>query len=122
MEQINNIISEADMLKGNICRICVTDSEKELAEMYQWASRRLANLFMWNLERFAMPGNRRNRRIRAWQQADVRRLIIRTNGTGTDAQSQKGACMFLYPDSKKCAEEYGEGPDAESDDEEERDV
>lgn len=69
-----------------------------------------------------MPGNRRNRRIRAWQQADVRRLIIRTNGTVTDAQSQKGACMFLYPDSKKCAEEYGEGPDAESDDEEERDV
>ena len=50
MEQINNIISEADMLKGNICRICVTDSEKELAEMYQWASRRLANLFMWNLD------------------------------------------------------------------------
>lgn len=52
----------------------------------------------------------------------MRRLIIRTNGMVTDAQSQKGACMFLYPDSKKCAEEYGEGPDAESDDEEERDV
>ena len=25
----------------------------------------------------------------------------------------EGACMFLYPDSKKCAEEYGEGPDVE---------
>lgn len=24
-----------------------------------------------------------------------------------------GACMFLYPDSKACAEKYGEGPDAE---------
>lgn len=36
--------------------------------------------------------------------------------------TEGGACMFLYPDSKKCAEEYGEGPDAESDDEEERDV
>ena len=23
-----------------------------------------------------------------------------------------GACMFLYPDSQNCAEEYGEGPDA----------
>lgn len=23
-----------------------------------------------------------------------------------------GACMFLYPDSKSCAERYGEGPDA----------
>lgn len=25
----------------------------------------------------------------------------------------EGMCMFLYPDSKKCAEEYGEGPDVE---------
>lgn len=24
-----------------------------------------------------------------------------------------GACMFLVPDSKACAEKYGEGPDAE---------
>ena len=24
-----------------------------------------------------------------------------------------GACMFLYPNSKACAEMYGEGPDAE---------
>ena len=24
-----------------------------------------------------------------------------------------GACMFLYPSSKDCAEMYGEGPDAE---------
>lgn len=23
-----------------------------------------------------------------------------------------GACMFMYPNSKKCAEQYGEGPDA----------
>lgn len=22
-----------------------------------------------------------------------------------------GACMYLYPDSKRCAREYGEGPD-----------
>lgn len=22
-----------------------------------------------------------------------------------------GACMFLYPDGKACAEKYGEGPD-----------
>ena len=25
----------------------------------------------------------------------------------------EGPCMFLYPDSKACAERYGEGPDAE---------
>lgn len=23
-----------------------------------------------------------------------------------------GACMFLFPNSKACAEQYGEGPDA----------
>lgn len=28
----------------------------------------------------------------------------------------EGACMFFIPDSKKCAEEYGEGPDAITDD------
>lgn len=28
------------------------------------------------------------------------------------------ACMFLYPDSKACAEKYGEGPDAEEHNEE----
>ena len=69
-----------------------------------------------------MPGNRRNRRIRAWQQADVRRLIIQTQWHGYGCTITEGACMFLYPDSKKCAKEYGEGPDAESDDNEERDV
>lgn len=28
----------------------------------------------------------------------------------------EGACMFLYPDSKACAREYGEGPDAGQED------
>ena len=27
------------------------------------------------------------------------------------------ACMFLFPDSKACAEQYGDGPDVEEDDE-----
>lgn len=31
----------------------------------------------------------------------------------------EGACMFLYPDSKACAEKYGEGPDAENKENEE---
>lgn len=30
----------------------------------------------------------------------------------------EGACMFLFPDSKRCAQEYREGPDAESQEEE----
>jgi hypothetical protein len=29
-----------------------------------------------------------------------------------------GACMFLCPDSKACAEEYGEGPDTQEETEE----
>lgn len=34
----------------------------------------------------------------------------------------EGACMFLYPDSKACAEKYGEGPDANFEDEIEGEV
>lgn len=30
----------------------------------------------------------------------------------------EGPCMFLYPDSKACAEKYGEGPDAEQEEKE----
>ena len=29
-----------------------------------------------------------------------------------------GACMFLVPNSKACAEEYGEGPDVQNNDDE----
>ena len=32
------------------------------------------------------------------------------HGYGCDITG--GACMFLFPDSKACAREYGEGPDA----------
>ncbi|MGL6198717.1 MAG: hypothetical protein ACRC3H_07265 [Lachnospiraceae bacterium] len=32
------------------------------------------------------------------------------HGYGCDVSG--GSCMFLYPDSKACAEKYGEGPDA----------
>ena len=39
------------------------------------------------------------------------------HGYGCDATG--GPCMLLYPDSKKCAEVYGEGPDAIEDDEDE---
>ena len=34
---------------------------------------------------------------------------------GWECSITEGACMFLVPNSKKCAEEYGEGPDANSD-------
>lgn len=34
------------------------------------------------------------------------------HGYGCDISG--GSCMFLYPDSKACAEKYGEGPDVVS--------
>lgn len=33
------------------------------------------------------------------------------HGWGCDITG--GSCMFLYPDSKACAERFGEGPDAD---------
>ena len=32
---------------------------------------------------------------------------------GWECAITEGACMFLTPNSKACAEKYGEGPDAE---------
>ena len=37
---------------------------------------------------------------------------------GWECSITEGPCMYLMPDSKACAEEYGEGPDAEHEDEE----
>lgn len=31
---------------------------------------------------------------------------------GWECEITGGACMFLYPSSKACAEQFGEGPDA----------
>lgn len=38
---------------------------------------------------------------------------------GWECSITEGACMFLTPNSKACAEEYGEGPDADCDEDEE---
>ena len=43
-------------LNPQIRSLTFFEMQKELAEMYQWASRRLANLFMWNLERIRNAG------------------------------------------------------------------
>ena len=32
---------------------------------------------------------------------------------GWECSITEGACMFMIPNSKRCAEMYGEGPDAE---------
>lgn len=34
---------------------------------------------------------------------------------GWECSITEGPCMYLYPNSKACAEDYGEGPDAEVD-------
>ena len=39
--------------------------------------------------------------------------IVTDEYHGYECSITEGACMFLYPDSKKCAEIYGEGPDVE---------
>lgn len=40
---------------------------------------------------------------------------------GWECSITEGMCMFLYPDSRACADMYGEGPDVETDDEIEED-
>ena len=37
---------------------------------------------------------------------------------GYGCEITEGPCVFMYPDSKRCAKEYGEGPDVFSEDEE----
>lgn len=37
---------------------------------------------------------------------------------GWECEITEGACMFFVPNSRLCAELYGEGPDAEYNDEE----
>lgn len=42
------------------------------------------------------------------------KAAFRTDGYhGYGCSITDGACMFFYPDSKSCAEQYGEGPDVE---------
>lgn len=55
--------------------------------------------------------------IEKWRQGEVScKCAVRTDEYhGWECSVSEGACMFLVPDSKRCAEEYGEGPDAEVD-------
>lgn len=42
---------ELDLLRGNICRMCVTDDEIELINMQQWCKRRVDKIFSLNRDR-----------------------------------------------------------------------
>lgn len=50
--ELNRIRNEEDMLKGNINRMCVTDSLKELYSMYDFALKRISRIYNINLEKF----------------------------------------------------------------------
>ncbi len=45
------IINEADMLKGNINRMCVTDNIEELKRMYEVAKKRIDEIYLHNEKR-----------------------------------------------------------------------
>lgn len=38
---------------------------------------------------------------------------------GWECSISGSACMYLYPNSKACAEDYGEGPDVDIDEDDE---
>ncbi len=44
-DELNRIRNEEDMLKGNINRMCVTDSLKELFSMYDFALKRISKIY-----------------------------------------------------------------------------
>lgn len=45
------IDNEYGMLKGNINRMCTSDTTNELNVMYDWAKKRLENLYLMNFYR-----------------------------------------------------------------------
>lgn len=55
-EKFKELIVEADMLKGNINRMMVTDDKNELINMYSFALRRLEKIYrervyvLWEVE------------------------------------------------------------------------
>lgn len=42
---------DMDMIKGNLNRMCVCDTIKELEEMYNFATKRLFRIYRINLEK-----------------------------------------------------------------------
>lgn len=48
---IEDTYNETQMLIGNVNRMCMCNTEKELVSMYQWANMRLGKLLQLNLKR-----------------------------------------------------------------------
>ena len=51
-DELNRIHNEEDMLNGSINGMCVTDSLKELFLMYDFALKRISEIYNINLEKF----------------------------------------------------------------------
>lgn len=49
---------EIDMLKGNINRMCVSDSIVELYDMTIWAQKRIENIYDYNKQRLMNKENK----------------------------------------------------------------
>lgn len=45
------MLSEVDMLRGNINRICVSDDVEEISQMYHYALTRLEEIMKYNVRR-----------------------------------------------------------------------
>ena len=43
--------NEIDMLRGNINRMCVADSTSEVFAQYEWARKRLEDIFNYNISK-----------------------------------------------------------------------
>lgn len=50
--------NEIDMLRGNINRMCVADSVSEVFAQYEWARKRLEDIYNYNISR--LERNKRN--------------------------------------------------------------
>ena len=49
---------EYDSLKGNINRMCVTDSLSEMLDMYEYAQKRLDKIYQYNKDRLLDKENK----------------------------------------------------------------
>lgn len=50
--QLKTLNCECDMLNGNINRMCVCDTRKELDDMYKYAKARIDRIYVLNQQKF----------------------------------------------------------------------
>lgn len=50
--KLKDIFHQGDMLKADICRMCITEDVEELETMYEIAKQRLYSIYQINKQRF----------------------------------------------------------------------